>query len=677
MSQPTPPRPRPRPRELVAHGETRHDDWYWLRDRDAPEVLAHLEAENAYTAAMLVDLAPLRKQIFLEIRNRVRETDDSAPVPHGPYEYFTRTVEGEEHPILCRRERGATTVDVMLDANDEARRAGSAYFSIGEATVSPDHRLLAYTVDTTGGERHTLRVRDLASGTDLPDELENVYYGVAWSDVGSLWYVRPDAAVRAHQVWSHELGASADDDRLVFEEPDERFFVNIRRTRSGRLVVIHVASKTSSEALLLSTAEPQRAPMVVWPRRDGVEYEVEHQLDGDQLLITVNDTGPEFRLVSAPRTAPSDWTELVAHDHSRRIIAVDAFDGFAVLSERSGGFRRLGILTPSGLAALEPPEPLSSMWLGPNREHATDTIRFEFTSLTQPRTSVDEDVSSGRRTVVKRDEVLGGYDPERYESVRLEATAPDGVQVPISIVRPRDAARPGPMLLYGYGAYETSIDPTFSYSRLSLLERGITFATAHVRGGGELGRAWYDDGKLERKANTFTDFIACAEHLVANGYTTPDCLVANGRSAGGLLAGAIANMRPDLFRAVVAEVPFVDAITTMQDPSLPLTVTEWDEWGDPRDPAIYRAIRAYSPYDNVTDQAYPAILATAGLSDSRVQYWEPAKWVLKLRDHTTSDEPVLLKVEMAAGHAGPSGRYESWRDDAFVLAFVVGILGIT
>jgi oligopeptidase B len=316
------------------------------------------------------------------------------------------------------------------------------------------------------------------------------------------------------------------------------------------------------------------------------------------------------------------------------------------------------------------------MWLGPNREHATDTIRFECTSLTQPRTSVDHDVTSGRRTVVKRDEVLGGYDPERYESVRLEATAPDGVRVPISLVRPHDAERPGPMLLYGYGAYETSIDPAFSYSRLSLLERGIAFATAHVRGGGELGRAWYDDGKLERKANTFTDFIACAEHVIANGYTTPGCLVANGRSAGGLLAGAIANMRPDLFRAIVAEVPFVDAITTMQDPSLPLTVTEWDEWGDPRDPAIYRAIRAYSPYDNVTEQEYPAILATAGLSDSRVQYWEPAKWVLKLRDHTTSGEPVLLKVEMAAGHAGPSGRYESWRDDAFVLAFVIGVLGL-
>ena len=685
-----PPLAPTRPVELRAHDDVRIDPWHWLRDRDDPAVLAHLEAENAYTAAALAHTEALQRELFEEIRSRIQETDVSAPAHLDEWDYFTRTYEGRQYAVHGRRPRGAeagTDEQVLLDENAVA--GDSDYFALGGFEVSWDHRLLAYASDFTGGERFTLRIRDLDTGTDLPDVIEDVYYGLAWSADGrTLFYVRPDDAVRPYQVWRHTVGRPVEEDVLVHEEEDEHFFVGVGSSRTGDLIAITAESKITSEVLLVPAADPTAPPRVVQPREHGVEYGVVHHRgpDGDRLFVLTNADGAEdFALFVTPLDAPdrAHWEEVLPHRPGTRLEGVDAFARHLVVSERSGGLEQLRVLdlrpgahpcTAAPGRVLAMPDPVYSAWAGPNLEFDTTTFRFGYTSLVIPTSAYDEDLVTGERTLVKRTPVLGGYDPEQYESARLWATAPDGTKVPISVVHRAGLPLDGraPCLLYGYGSYEHSIDPTFSSIRLSLLERGFVFAIAHIRGGGELGRRWYEEGKLGAKRNTFTDFIACAEHLVKEGYTSPERLAARGGSAGGLLMGAVVNLRPDLFRAVVAEVPFVDALTTMLDPSLPLTVIEWEEWGDPlHDPEAYAYMKSYSPYDNVRATAYPAMLVTAGLNDPRVSYWEPTKWVQKLRAAKTDDRPVLLKTELGAGHGGPSGRYDAWRDEAMVLAFLI------
>jgi oligopeptidase B len=685
MVRPTPPQAPRRPHVLSIHGDDRVDDWYWLRDRDDPDVIAHLEAENAYAEAVLAPVADLRDRIYEEIRGRIQETDDSAPVPDGPWVYFTRTIEGRQYAIHCRRPRGGGDDHVVLDENELA--AGHDYFSLGGFEVSPDHQVLAYSTDVTGGERYTLRFRDLERGTDLADVVDDVTYGLAWADDNrTCFYVRPDAALRPNEIWRHELGTPPASDAPVFREDDDRFFLDVGRTRSGRFVLIESSSKLTSETWFVPTDAPETDPRVVAPREHEHEYIVEHHHSaalGDRFLIITNADGAQnFALVAAPVDDPGrpNWRTLVPHRAHVRLDAVNAFADHLVLSERADGLDCLRVIRLPGdaTATLPASDPVYSMWIGPNAEFDTPLIRYAYTSLVAPVTDLDYDPATGTSTVVRVQPVLGDFDAARYVSERLWATAGDGTRIPISVVHRRELTLDGhaPAVLGGYGAYEHSSDPVFRASRLSLLDRGFVYAIAHVRGGGELGRTWYEQGRLEHKSNTFTDFVACAETLVAQGYTSPDRLVARGGSAGGLLMGAVANLRPDLFAAIVAEVPFVDVVTTMLDPDLPLTITEWEEWGDPQEEGTYARMKGYSPYDNVGARAYPTMLVTSGLNDPRVQYWEPAKWVAKLRAHTTSDRPILLRTEMGAGHSGPSGRYDAWRDEATVLAFVCAAVGV-
>jgi len=707
MSSPTPPVAPRRPHRIAIPGqEPRNDDWYWLRDRDDPEVIAHLRAENAYADEMLADSEGLQERIFEEIRSRVVETDSDAPVRDGQWWYWNRTVEGLSYPIACRRHdpgRELTAEEVLADAragrsdletvilDQNELAAGSDSFALGVFDVSPDHQVLAYATDLDGDERYSLRFRDLASGTDLTDTVDDVTYGSAWSaDSTTLFYIRPDAAMRPYQVWRHSLGTDSSEDVLVHEELDERFFVSVRETRSRRFVVIASASKMTSASWSVPAEHPSEAPAVVLPLTDGVEYDVEHAVwpgEGDVWLVRHNrpeadgSARTDFALDILPiGGAPSDLRELVAHRRGVRLVDVDAFAGHLVVTERSEGLERLRVIEPTGGRdeLLDQPDAVYTLTGAANPEWDSTSYRFGYMSLVTPASTVEVDLAGGERRVVRQQPVVG-YDPSRFRSERLWATAPDGVAVPISVVARADVALDGtaPCLLYGYGSYELTVDPWFSIPRLSLLERGVVFAIAHVRGGGELGRSWYEQGRLRSKPNTFTDFVTCAEHLVATGWAARERIAARGGSAGGLLMGAVTNLRPDLWRAVVAEVPFVDVVTTMSDPSLPLTVTEWEEWGNPiDDPEAYRVMLSYSPYDNLGARAYPALLATAGLNDPRVGFWEPAKWVAKMRSLDTGGKPILLRTELDAGHQGPSGRYAAWRDEARITAFVLTELGV-
>lgn len=691
-----------RPHCLVAHGDEREDDWYWLADADDPDVLAYLRAENAYTEEALAPLQGFRRSLFEEIKSRIKQTDVSAPARKGRRWYYGRTVETKQYPVHCRRadpERAMTAAEVLAQSTagtpgeeillDENELAGdSDYFALGVFDISPSQNCLAYAVDTTGGERYTLRFRDLVDGADLADEIPDVYYSTAWSaDSQTLFYTRPDAALRPWQIWRHRLGQPAGDDVLVLQEDDERFFLGVGSTRSERYIVISAGSKITSEDHVIDALRPEEPPRLIESRRQGVEYEIEHAVlpvEGDVFLILTNDGGAEnFALMKAPVASPGrdNWQLMIPHRRAVRLQDVDAFAGYVTVWEREQALERIRVIRLSDGSdhVIDQPEPVYSLSGGANLEWETSALRFGYTSLVTPPSSIEYDLETGERVVIKQQEVLGGYQPERFHAERLWATAADGTPVPISLVSRRDFPRDGsnPCLLYGYGAYEISIDPTFSSSRLSLLERGFVFAIAHVRGGGELGRKWYEDGKLLAKANTFTDFIACAEHLIALGYTAADRLVIRGGSAGGYLMGAVTNMAPELWRAVVAEVPFVDVLTTMQDPSLPLTATEWEEWGNPiSDAEVYRYMKSLSPYDNVEAGAYPSMYVSAGLNDPRVGFWEPAKWVAKQRVLRTDANLLVLKTEMDAGHGGPSGRYDAWEDEAQVQAFILSSVGL-
>ena len=683
------------------HGDVVVDPYEWLRDKEDPAVLAHLGAENDYAEAVTTDLQPLREAIFEEIRSRTQETDLSVPVASGPWWYYSRSFEGSQYSVECRAPRveGAPRPmpepdsevegeQVLLDSNAEAE--GHDFFALGALTVSPDHHRLAYAVDTEGDERFALRVKDLRTDKIIDTAVDEVGYGCVFSlDGQHLFYTRVDETWRPHQVWRHEVGTSAADDVLVHEEDDERFWMGVGSSRDDRWLMIGLGSKTTSEVRILDAADPTGEFRVVAPRREGVEYDVEPA--GDRLLIVHNADSIDSDLAWAPidATSADQWQPLLRAEAGERFQGIDAFDEVAVLSLRKDGLTALRVLArdpgqPSGFAGrhdLEFDEPVYAVGLGDNPESATTTLQVVFESMVTPKTVYDYDVVSREFQLLKRQPVLGGYDPTQYEQRREWATAADGTRVPMSLVYPAGAEPDGthPGLLTAYGSYEISSDPYFSVARLSLLERGFVYAIAHVRGGGELGRAWYDQGKLASKKNTFTDFVSSADHLVESGWVAPDRLVAEGGSAGGLLIGAAINLAPTRFRAVHAAVPFVDALTTILDPSLPLTVVEWEEWGNPlADPRVYAYMKSYSPYENVHEAAYPAVLATTSLNDTRVFFTEPAKWVARVRENTTSgpaERPVLLRTEMVAGHGGKSGRYDSWRQVAWEWAFLVDQVG--
>ena len=694
MSELTPPVAARKPSERKHHGDVFVDDYEWLRDKTSDEVLDHLRAENAYTEARTADQESLREAIFGEISERTRQTDLTVPVRQGRYWYYTRTVEGLQYGIHCRveaisdeppsTESAPEGEQVLLDGNAEA--GDSEFFALGTFDPSPNGRLLAYSVDLTGDERFTLRFKDLDTGELLADEIPQAHYGSAWSaDNSTLFYLTVDEAWRPCRVHRHRLGTAVGDDVVVLSEPDERYWVSVGLTRNERAVLIHLGSKLTSEVHLIDATAPDSDPVVVAPRREGVEYDVEHA--GDQLLIVHNANAVNYELAAAPldATGHENWTTLIPGDDDTRLLGVDAFAGHVVLHRRRDALSQLAVLRRTddgGLAEPEPitfDEPIYTVSPEENAEWDTTTYRLHYTSLVTPGTVYDYDVTTRALTLRKQQPVLGGVDLSAYTQYREWATAPDGTRVPISLVARKDVPVDSgdvPVVLYGYGSYEHSIDPYFSIARLSLLERGVVFAIAHVRGGGELGRRWYDDGKMLAKKNTFTDFVACAEHLVAAGWTRPDRIAAWGGSAGGLLMGAVVNLAPQAFGGIVAQVPFVDPLTSILDPSLPLTVTEWEEWGDPlHDPEVYAYMKSYSPYENVSDQAYPPILAMTSLNDTRVLYVEPAKWVARLREAGATD--VLLKTEMDAGHGGRSGRYDAWRETALVLAWMLTTLGVT
>jgi len=699
-SRPTPPVPARRPVELEAHGDVRIDDWYWLADKEDPAVIEHLVAENTYTEAVTAATADLRDQLFKEMVARIEETDLSVPARKGRWLYYSRTVEGSSYGIHCRRPAGTGDEaegdeEVILDENILAE--GHDYFAIGNLAISPDHRWLAYSTDTSGGERYTMRFRDLDNGDESTESLGDTSYGVAWAnDNATVFFVRVDEAMRPHQLWRHQVGTDPSGDVLVYEESDERYYLGVGRTKDDRYILCGLDSKVTSEVRVLSADDPGGQFTIIEPRRQGIEYSVDHDRgDPDKgrqgrFLIVTNDGAEDFRLMAAPDDAPgrASWTEVIPAREGIRLDAVDPFANHLVVYEREDGETRIRVIDAvTGVSTpVDQPETPSTVWGGANPEYDSTTLRYEYTSLVTPRSVFDLDLETGQLELRKRQPVLGDFDPNRYTTERRWARAEDGTRVPISLVYRTDLVAAGagaPCLLYGYGSYEASMDPTFSSLRLSLLDRGFVFAIAHVRGGGEMGRRWYEDGKFLSKPNTFSDFVACARTLVDEGWTSPDRLVARGGSAGGLLMGAVANLAPDLFRAIVAEVPFVDCLTTILDDTLPLTVLEWEEWGNPvEDPEVYAVMKAYSPYDNVrsVDQdgkavRYPDILATGGLSDPRVGFWEPAKWVAKLRT-ANPENRVLLKTEMEAGHGGPSGRYDAWKDEAFVYAFILETLGL-
>jgi oligopeptidase B len=717
-SHPAPPVPEHRPVELKAHGDVRIDDWYWLNDKEDPAVIAHLNAENAYTEAVTAATAGLRDRLFEEIVARIEETDLSVPARKGQWLYYSRTVEGSSYGIHCRKPAGTgeeaeAAEEVILDENLLAE--GHDYFAVGNLSVSPDHRWLAYSTDTTGGERYTMHFRNLDTGAESPETLADTSYGAAWAnDNATMFFVRVDEAMRPYRLWRHRVGTDPSADALVFEEADERFYLGVGRTKDDRYILCGLDSKVTSEFRVLSADVPEGEFAVLEPRRQGIEYSVDHDRgDPDagrrsRFLIVTNDEAEDFRLMEAPDDSPGrgSWAEVIPARAGVRLDAVDPFADHLVVYEREDGETRMRVIEAStGTSTpVDQPESPSTVWGGANPEYDSTTLRYEYTSMVTPRSVFDLDLESGGLELRKRQPVLGDFDPERYTTERRWAEAPDGTRVPISLVYRTDrVAAPGsgsgggpgagsgrsgsdsgaPCLLYGYGSYEASMDPTFSSLRLSLLDRGFVFAIAHVRGGGEMGRHWYEDGKFLAKPNTFSDFVACARTLIDEGWTSPDRLVARGGSAGGLLMGAVANLAPELFRAIVAEVPFVDCLTTILDDTLPLTVLEWEEWGNPvEDPEVYAVMKSYSPYDNVRSVdgegapvRYPDILATGGLSDPRVGFWEPAKWVAKLRA-ANPENRVLLKTEMGAGHAGPSGRYDAWKDEAFVYAFILHALGL-
>lgn len=668
------------PKIDTVFGDIRVDNYYWLRERDNPQVMAYLEAENRYAEAVMKPTEGLQEKLFEEMRSRLKETDMSVPVKVDSFYYYHRLVEGQQYGVYCRRLKSLDAPEeVLLDENTAA--AGYGYYNVGNLTVSHDHRLIAYAVDTAGSEIYTVYFKDLASGRILDDVIPNAAPTMEWTlDNATLFYITYDDILRPYRLARHTLGTDPAGDPTVYAESDKEYNLDFALTLDKKYFLITLQAIAATEVRYLSAATPADTFRTILPRKKGVEYTVNHR--NDQFYIRTNETGKNFAVFQAADTAParSGWKEIIPARDTVMIAGLDLFHDYLLVYERIAGIIHVRVLNlaEGGGYEIDFPEPIYVIWPSGNADFVTDLFRFNYTSLVSPMAVYEFNLKTKQRTLLKQYEVLGGYDPTQYVSERIYARASDGAMVPISMVYKKGVRRDGssPVYLTGYGAYGYAVDPTFSSNRLSLLDRGFIFAIAHIRGGDEMGRDWYEQGKLLQKMNTFTDFIACAEKLIADGYASPNRLIAEGGSAGGLVMGVVANLRPGLFRIIVANVPFVDVINTMLDPSIPLTINEYDEWGNPNQEEYYRYMRAYSPYDNVKAQPYPSMLITGSLNDASVQYWEPAKWTAKLRAMNTDNLRIVLKINMGAGHGGASGRYESLREKAFEYAFILNELDL-
>lgn len=670
------------PKILTTHGQDRTDKYYWLRDRENPEVIAYLEAENKYLDTVMAHTKPLQEKLFNEMKGRIKEKDESAPFKDGNYYYYYRYEEGFEYPIHCRKKGSLeATEEIILNENDMAK--GHDYFDAAGLEVSDDEQILAYAVDTVSRRLYTLQFKDLATGKLYPEIIQDIDPGFAWaSDSKSVFYVKKDTeTLLPFQVYKHVLGTDPKTDKLVYEEEDDTFYTSLFRTKSKKYIMLHIGSTLSSEMHYLDASRPEDKFTVVLPREEEHEYTAEHL--NDQFYILTNWQAQNFRLMEVPVAKSADkkaWKEVIPHRKEVYLDNFELFKNHLVLNERKEGLLHMRIIRwqDKGEHYLDFGEPAYLAYTEINPEMDTPKLRYGYTSLTTPGSVYEYDMETKEKKLLKQQEVQGGFTKENYVSERVYATARDGVKIPISLVYRKGINKDGnnPLYQYSYGSYGISSEATFSSSRLSLLDRGFIFAIVHIRGGQEMGRQWYEDGKLLKKKNTFTDFIDCSEFLIKEKYTNPEKLVAMGGSAGGLLMGAIVNMRPDLYKAVVAHVPFVDVMTTMLDESIPLTTGEYDEWGNPNTKEYFDYMLSYSPYDNVKKQAYPNMLVTTGLYDSQVQYWEPAKWVAKLRTMKTDNNLLLLYTNMEAGHGGASGRFKKFYDTAREYAFIMDVLGM-
>jgi oligopeptidase B len=676
---PAPPVALTTPKVDTIHGDVLVDNYFWLRDRKNPDVVKYLEAENAYTAAMTKHIEPLHEQLYKEMLSRIKQTDLDVPVRRDSFYYYTRTEEGKQYSIFARKKGSLDAPEeVLLDQNVMAQ--GKGYFRLGGFAVSPDHRMYAILVDTTGSEHFTLMVKNIAQNRMLPDKIGDVHFGLEWAnDNRTIFYMRTDSAQRPDRAFRHTLGMPNSSDVMVRHQPDVLFGLGISKTKNERFILIGDESFTTSTWYYIDAYRPGEPPKVIAAGRPDVEYSVEHH--GTHFYIRTNDKATNFKLVRAPDRdpRPENWQTVIPHRDSVLLADFDVFRNHLVVFEREKALTRIRVREFATGAEHTVPmdEPVYTVRGGGNPEFDTRTLRYTYQSLVTPLSVYDYEMSTKQRELKKRTEVLGGYEPSQYATERTWAKASDGVMVPVSLVYRKPLTKNGtrPMLLYAYGSYGSSTDPTFNSNNLVLLDRGFIYAIAHIRGGQEMGRWWYDQGKMLNKKNTFTDFIASAEHLIREGYTSKEKLAIRGGSAGGLLMGAVVTMRPDLFKVVVADVPFVDVINTMMDASIPLTAGEWQQWGDPHVKDHYTYMKSYSPYDNV-GKTYPAMLVTTGLNDPRVAYWEPAKWVAKIRANKTDDNVLLLKTNMGAGHGGASGRYDNLRELAFRYAFIIDQLGL-
>jgi oligopeptidase B len=676
---PKPPVARKVPKLDVVHGDRREDDYFWMRDKNDPAVASYLEQENAYTASVMKPTEALQEALYREMLSHIKETDLSVPYRDGAYLYYSRTEEGKQYPIYCRRKGSLEAPEeVILDVN--ALALGEGFMSVGAFAVSDDGNLLAYSTDSTGFRQFKLFVKDLRTGVLGSEAMENTG-SLAWAaDNRTLFYTVEDAAKRQYRLFRHRLGEDAARDILVYEEKDELFRVGVGRTKSRAYLLLGIGSHTTSETRYLVADAPEGEWRTVAPRRHEHEYDVDHH--GDVFYIRSNDRGRNFRLVTAPVADPGEasWREVIPHRPDVMLEGIELFLGHYVLLERESGLPQFRVteLASGASRRISFPEPAYSAFPSHNAEWEAPAFRYSYQSMVTPASVYDYELASGESTLLKRTEVPGGFDPGSYATERLEIPAPDGVKVPVSLVYRKGLVRDGgaPLLLTGYGSYGFAYPVTFSPTRLALLDRGVSVAIAHIRGGGELGKPWHDAGRMMNKKTTFTDFIAVAEGLIAGQVTSPERLVIRGGSAGGLLMGAVLNMRPDLFHAALLDVPFVDVVNSMLDETLPLTVGEFEEWGNPKQKPAYDYMRTYCPYTNLERKAYPAMLVQTSFNDSQVMYWEPAKYVARLRTLTTDARPLLLKTNMAAGHGGASGRYDALREEAFDSAFVLTQLGI-
>ncbi len=669
------------PKELTIHGDTRVDNYYWLNERENPKVIAYLEAENAYKDAVLKHLAELQEKLFNEIVGRIKQTDMSVPYKSRGFYYYTRYEEGREYPVYCRK-KGSLEADeeILLNVNEMAE--GFDFFQVSGLSVSSNNEMISYGVDTVSRRKYTIHFKNLKTGEIRKDELLNTTGQAAWAnDNRTVFYTLKEESLRPFKIMKHILGTDISQDKEIFHEKDVTFECYVSKSKSQKYIIIGSVHTLSSEYLFLDADSPDGTFQILQPRERGLEYSVKHFQD--KFYILTNYRAQNFRLMETPvgNTGKENWSEVIPHRDSVLLEGFEVFNDFLAVQERKNGLTQLRIIGGNEKSEhyLDFGEATYSAGISVNPEFDSDLLRFSYSSLTTPRSTFDYNMNTREKTLLKQQEVLGDFDPLNYQTERLFATAKDGIKVPISLVYRKGLVKNGknPLFLYGYGSYGSTMSASFSSIMLSLLDRGFVYAIAHIRGGQEMGRWWYEDGKLLKKKNTFTDFIACAEHIIAEKLTTPDKLFANGASAGGLLMGAVVNMRPDLFKGVIAGVPYVDVITTMLDPSIPLTTSEFDEWGNPQNKEHYDYMLSYSPYDQVEAKDYPAMLITTGYQDSQVQYWEPAKWVAKLRVLKTDDNILLFHTNMGAGHGGLSGRFRQYRETAMEFAFIFDLLGIT